>query len=485
MTTAVPPRTSHPAVAAQTGLPAIVALLVIALLTQRSLIVLAVGAVVAVFFVARTLVSPILGICLLVGVVYTNAPDVAADSYGMSSVIEPVTALALGALLIRALRERDLGEHHSSAAAPALAIFAGYLSVLFAGVIWAGDRTQAMSGLVGTATDVVIALVVVAGIRSRRDFRAVLVTLLIAGFAVSAIGVHQYLTSAYSSDYGGFGHASVEQIVTGFDDWRISGPYADANFYAQASLITVALGFGRFLGDPSRLVKIFGLCAATTAALAVVFSFSRGATLGLIMVVVLTAYFHRPQPALFAAVAVLAVLAVTALPSSYRERVSTLVDAVPGLAESEEGPDVSVRGRTSEVLAGLQMFRDSPLLGVGPSNYPARYQEYSRPIGLDPRREDRDAHSYYVEVAAETGIVGLFFFGVVLTGIGGSLRRALHSRDRERQGLAADLAVALGGYAVTSLFLHAQYDRILWILLALAVATSMPWPDEAADASPE
>ena len=43
------------------------------------------------------------------------------------------------------------------------------------------------------------------------------------------------------------------------------------------------------------------------------------------------------------------------------------------------------------------MFGDYPIFGVGPGNYPLHYLDYSQEIGLDPRLEQREAHSLYLE----------------------------------------------------------------------------------------
>ena len=75
--------------------------------------------------------------------------------------------------------------------------------------------------------------------------------------------------------------------------------------------------------------------------------------------------------------------------------------------------EVSFRGRMSEYAVGFRMFRDNPVLGIGYDNYAANYLDYSMRIGLDPRRTERSAHSLYLEVLAEQGLLGLLLFGFV------------------------------------------------------------------------
>jgi O-antigen ligase len=67
--------------------------------------------------------------------------------------------------------------------------------------------------------------------------------------------------------------------------------------------------------------------------------------------------------------------------------------------------------RMAHWQAGWEMFVEEPLLGVGPGNYPAVYEQYY----IRPWREPLGhAHNYYLNMAAEAGLPGLFALLVVL-----------------------------------------------------------------------
>jgi O-antigen ligase len=76
------------------------------------------------------------------------------------------------------------------------------------------------------------------------------------------------------------------------------------------------------------------------------------------------------------------------------------------------------------MIIAVQMFLENPILGVGKRNYQALYVEYSSMLGLDPRLEDRQAHSLYLELAAEMGMLGLLSFGGILLALFLSTARA-------------------------------------------------------------
>jgi hypothetical protein len=118
------------------------------------------------------------------------------------------------------------------------------------------------------------------------------------------------------------------------------------------------------------------------------------------------------------------------------------------------------------------MFVDRPILGVGVDNYPAYYQEYARPMEI-LTRETRSPHSLYIEIAAETGIIGVATFGILVVTLFWWLWRdwRLTDRPNEIRDLSRAIAVAVVGILTASIFLHSAYPRYLWLFIALALAT--------------
>ena len=97
--------------------------------------------------------------------------------------------------------------------------------------------------------------------------------------------------------------------------------------------------------------------------------------------------------------------------------------------------------------AGLAMFRAEPVTGVGAGNFNVVYHLYRVPQFLYSRGH---AHNYYIHIAAETGIIGLAAYALVLlTGwvdIGRALRRV-------RRGWPRALVVGAGG-VLTAVMVH-------------------------------
>jgi O-antigen ligase len=93
---------------------------------------------------------------------------------------------------------------------------------------------------------------------------------------------------------------------------------------------------------------------------------------------------------------------------------------------------------------GLAAFERHPLEGLGVAGFRVEWlRERSIPEAV------RDTHSLEVEVAAELGLPGLVFLGMMIGGVALAARRALHVDAARAAGPAA---------AVLAWFLHASID---------------------------
>ena len=79
-------------------------------------------------------------------------------------------------------------------------------------------------------------------------------------------------------------------------------------------------------------------------------------------------------------------------------------------------------GRWQNWEVAVDEFRTSPLVGTGAGDY-RFYWEAERPVDLTVR----NAHSLYLEVAAETGLVGLLLVLVPIAAVGVSGIRAIRT----------------------------------------------------------
>lgn len=408
------------------------------------------------------------GLAALAFITYTRFSDVLIRNYGLPSIAEPLVGLLLLAIIGRWVS----GHRSEDWVAPAL-LLASIGVVRFASLLYAADVGGAQAALEDFIKDAIIAVILIILLERGATLRRVVWALIAAGIFMGTISVHQYLTGSFDNSYMGFGVAGVMNIVGSQNDYRAAGPVGDPNSYAQIMLPLVALALDRLWYERSRLLRLVAAWALVVCTLTVIFTFSRGAFLALVAMLALLVPLYRPNPRYVIVALLLALPLLFVMPPTYTARITTIADVLPS-SDTDPRAEVSFRGRTSEALAALMMFRDHPLLGVGFHNYPVYYEQYSRIIGLDPRREDRSAHSLYLEIAAETGLLGLTVFGALLWGIFAGTRRAHKTLTalgaHEPARMIAALRIGLIGYLIAAIFLHGAYARFLWLLVGIALA---------------
>jgi O-antigen ligase len=166
-----------------------------------------------------------------------------------------------------------------------------------------------------------------------------------------------------------------------------------------------------------------------------------------------------------------------ALPQ-YWKRLATIgsvASLVSGEAGPGESPDGAIKRRVTEMFAAVYVFIDHPVIGVGPGMFRTYAEEYGNRGATTLRRieGDRRAHSLLLEIAAESGALGLtLFLAMLLVTMAGlaSARRSLLERDPEIANLATAYLLALVGYVASGVFLHLAYMRYFYLVLALGGA---------------
>lgn len=196
--------------------------------------------------------------------------------------------------------------------------------------------------------------------------------------------------------------------------------------------------------------------AATLAAL--FFSLSRGAWIGVAAALVVTTVIRSKRAAVLALagaslIALLVLLGqLNLIPDVVSERFSGVGDYfgfedVRGVAVNDA--NYAIIERKAHWQAAWDMFNDHPWLGVGFGNYAVIYPAYALPRWDDPLGH---AHNYYLNVLAESGIVGLGAYLVLWGAIFWTAWRAVRSTRGWTQGLAAGVFGVLVALSVHNLF---------------------------------
>ena len=411
---------------------------------------------------------------------YTNASAVAVQIHGVPFAVAAAVPLLLCVSIARDLFLRG----QPLVLPPALPLILAFLAVQLAGALLARRPDEAMAAVETSFLEGLVLYVLVTNtIRTPAVVQQVLWSLVAAGACMGALVGFQHLTGTYENDYFGFAQVDVSGMGFVLDATteqrqpRIGGPLGMPNRFAQIMAILVPIALFQIQASRTRGAKL--LAAGSLGLIMVGFSlgFSRGAAVGLgAMFLVMIALGHVSLRQLVAVG--VALVGVALLVPQYAVRLASIAK-VAELATDASGPglgdaDSATQGRITEMVAGVLIFSDHPLIGVGPEMYRRHYPEYARVAGGRVRPNTREAHSLPIHIGAEHGALGLALFGAIFAVTLRDLwraRRRLAKLRPDHARLVTGVMLAVVAFLTTSVFLHASFIRYQWFLLALAGAT--------------
>lgn len=192
--------------------------------------------------------------------------------------------------------------------------------------------------------------------------------------------------------------------------------YSNPNDFAALCLLPLSLSIGMLFSERARWVRYCSAAGAVLLPFVILLSQSRGAFLALtvLAVVVLKGQKIGRGKLLMLAGAAAVVIAIAA-PSSVWQRLDTLTQVTSEKAAAKAQDEGSARQRLEIWKVAWTIFRENPITGVGVGAYSDAHYVYSkRPVFNPTALGARDAHSTYLRLLAETGVVGFtLFFGMV------------------------------------------------------------------------
>ncbi|MEL6162930.1 MAG: IctB family putative bicarbonate transporter, partial [Cyanobacteria bacterium J06628_3] len=265
---------------------------------------------------------------------------------------------------------------------------------------------------------------------------------------------------------------------------RIYSYLGNPNLLAGYILPAVILSFVAIFAWPSLPKKALALTMFIVNSACLVLTFSRGGWIGLVasflVLLVLLLYwwsidmppFWRTWslPILLVSVGIVSVLAVLFVPP-VRDRVLSIF---AGRGDSSNNFRINVW------MAAIEMIKDRPVIGIGPGNsaFNKIYPYYQR-----PNFTALSAYSVLLEVAVETGLIGLFCFLwlLVVTFNSGfvQLRRLRQQRNIEGLWLIAGIVALVGmmGHGlVDTVWYRPQVNTIWWLMVGLVASYWKPLP---------
>lgn len=368
---------------------------------------------------------------------------------------------------------------------PALAI---YLLVLIAASLDALDLAEAAAEITKWVEFGLVVVLVPLMLPVRRV--AWLVAALLLGAVLQAgLGLYQFVFTIGPEWFalpGGYIRASGL--------FRQPNPYAGYLGLALPVAVSLTLWSWTRLGRRSATslaawwIAAMLTCATALIGAGILVSWSRGAWVGVALSLVVVAGLRsRTAAALTVALALIgATLVLIAgigaawLPATVAARfqeLPTFFGLTDVLNQPVTDENFAVVERVAHWVAALRMWESAPWLGVGPGSYAAAYPIYRLPAWEEALGH---AHNVYLNVLAETGVIGLLAFGALWLSVVIWAVRALRSGAAVETPWAHALALGVLGMLMY-LAAHSLFDNLfvqgIYLQVALwlaAVAATLP-----------
>ena len=409
---------------------------------------LAVAASLGMAFVLAVMANITLGLCIFILIAFTGFLPALDGTVGLVKVAGLL--LVLSWLAIIATREES--RINFFAAQPTLAylllVFLGWIGI---SLLWAESADAGLGSFYRYTLSLLLFPIVYTAVQSQKHVVWVVGSFVAGAVAAAVVGL-------------------ANPPADPFIDGRLSGTLLDPNELA-AVLVAGTILAGALMVIYRRSYGIFLLALGSTllCASALVLTQSRGGFIAAIFVLVigpLVAGRWRKQVAAGALVVALSIVLLFSVlaPQGGSERVTTLGSGT---------------GRTDIWKVGWRMVEDKPVLGVGAGNFQNSSIHYLLAPGVIQSDDffvdqPKAAHNTYLQVLAETGIVGLTLFTLILVAF--VICTILAARMFGRYGnwrmevLTRSLIVAAFGLLAADFFISGQFSKQLWLLLALGPA---------------
>jgi putative inorganic carbon (HCO3(-)) transporter len=463
------------------------ALLLIVLTVGLSLallpLTLAGGVVLGTIVFLATLIRPEVSLYLLIlAVPFGSVREIAISGFTVGAA-EALVGLVLAAWLAKMVAAREVKTTHPPLLLPLL-IFLGAILLSLTGAL---SLRYSFKEILKWLEVLGIYLFVV-NVIEREQAKVVVLLMLLAGIGQALLGFYQFL-----------GRVGPQAFVVLGRFVRAYGTFEQPNPYGGYLGLVLPLAYGVLLGTRTFGIRQFvnswgrhestnlratnfllALLGLATMGAALIMSWSRGAWLGFAAAFILTNLAYSQRGAVLFALlclliaSVLLLGSIQALPQTMIQR---LTDFLPYLHVFDvrgvklTDANYAVVERMAHWQAAWGMFGDRPWLGVGIGNYEPVYPAYSLPGWTEPLGH---AHNYYLNIAAEAGLVGLAAYLALWGAAFWQAWKVIQATQGYWRGVAAGILGVLTHLSVhnffDNLYVHNMYLHIAILLGLLFVA---------------
>lgn len=393
------------------------------------------------------------------------APVTSGVRIGPGTATDLLLAAGVALWFVDGARQRTLPLRGS----PVIGLALLYTAAQYASLFFAVDLAEGAAEVIKWV-ELLVILLVVPAMMTHQQGRWLAAALVVGAMMQAALGLYQFIH-----------RIGPEYFVVMGRFMRASGVFAQPNpyggFLGLALPLALSLtlwawsGFWGVQGERRWRNALWGgfyTAATLLIGAGLLASWSRGAWLGAVAGVLVVLVLRSRQAVVMSALAALALVSLlllgalspTLAPQPLVERLADLpayFGLTDVLAQPVTDENFSVVERIAHWVAAQRMWESSPWFGVGAGNYAAVY-----PVVRLPRWEDAlgHAHNIYLNVLAETGLLGLATYLALWSGVlVWAWRQARHARKSAEGRWQAALAVGVLGMVV-HLSVHNLVDNL-------------------------
>jgi len=334
-----------------------------------------------------------------------------------------------------------------------------WLLVIGLSAAFASNTKVALAGFTDFSRYLVIYFLIVNLVDSAPKFQGFIWVLLLLNLKLSQHQIRAYL-AGYEMTGG-----SAEFVQRGVSAG--SGFFGNAGDFSVAMVVVAPLAIYLLKSVKSVYLKLLSFAMLIAFIVSIMRGGTRGAALALFLVALV--YWlkskHKLVGVLLLALFIFVYWAAT--PESLKQRY---------VSGTRFGQDPTATFRLSLWKAGLKMFIDHPILGVGINNFPDQYAQNYLPEGQESAFWA--PHNIFVQALSETGILGFLCLLATLFLIyknNHESRKILEEGNPKNQTLINmlhALDISLVGFIVSGSFLTVLYYPHLYIIMSLSVCLS-------------
>lgn len=319
---------------------------------------------------------------------------------------------------------------------------------------------------------------------TRRNLQSFVVVLLACSGFMAATAVLQYFLPSYQftgaaawAQLNASDGAFIDQeSLTGEAAVRVSGRAGHSNWLAMILLVVLPINYFWYQICQTRRMKNLVLAVVAVEILALILTFTRtGFVIGAVIALLfaMRGLVKVTPLRVFAALFALAI-AWTLLPGPYKERV---------LSFRQYTTSLSVQSRVELQAAAARYTGQNPIAGLGVGGFGEEFIKERTRVGSTMNFMVKNmglpaifigTHNMYLQLTADTGVVGLalfiVFFALVVSGLFKLRREYLARGDTLGQTITDTVLIATIAFLICAVFLHALHQEIWWLLVALAVS---------------